>query len=115
MMTQTREMTFIHHRPTKNPSQGAEPNTTTGEETSALETSPYASHLGHRMTMLETQQNILYLSTDRQRPREGGLGEQLRYLKATSVSVWLVTCVLRIAFMTHFSEMLSFWTFNALL
>lgn len=59
VMTQMKGVTFIHHRPSKNPSQGAESGPLTCKETSALETSPYTSHLGHKVTLLETQQNIL--------------------------------------------------------
>lgn len=84
----------------------------TCKETSAPMASPYAFHWGGQSWK---QQNVLRLSTDRRGPGAEGLGKHLRYLRAASVSLWLVTCELRIVFMTHFSEMLSFWTLNALL
>lgn len=46
-MPQARGVTFIHHRPTKNPGQGAEQSTMTCNETSAPGTSSIASYLGH--------------------------------------------------------------------
>lgn len=44
------------------------------------------------MTMLETKQNILHLSTDRWEPREEVPGECLGDLRGVNVSTWLVIC-----------------------